>query len=161
LKDGKIIAARGEPFVLRVTPREGSVAPESVTLRTEDDRGEGAVGQFTKFGAADYRYDFSSLTVPLKVEVEGGDDVLEPFMIVPVDRPRVTSLELGSPAPTVRRNRRSTTSAAKKPTCRFLPQTNLALRFATNVPIAEAHLKSATTKPAAGDLQRIDDTHFA
>ena len=101
-----------------------------------------------------FRYDLSAVEVPTTVEAEGGDDDTGEFLIEPVDRPRITSLELTSQHPTEQKPTKHDFSG-EDADLSFLPKTRLQLTFAANVPIAEAHVANA---PAT--VERIGPDQF-
>jgi hypothetical protein len=157
LEDGRIVVPRGEPFVLRVLNREGSVAPDSIWIRVREGNTPAVSGAMTKFSPGDFRYDFAPVQQEVEVRLGGGDDTVEPFTLLPVDRPRITELELISQHPTESTPRKHTFGAGE-PDLAFLPKTKLTLTVTSNVPLAEARLKHATTQPAG--LERIDERHY-
>jgi hypothetical protein len=154
-----MIVPRGEPFVLRVGARQGSVSPEAVNVRFRDGSGERVSANLTRFGANDFRDDFPAVTSDTEIEIRGGDDEL-PLMIHPVDRPRIIDLKLIAQHPT---EAKPTTYdfSGEDADLAFLPKTKMELDFTANTNIAATHIKSATTQPSAGDVTRLDDRHFA
>jgi hypothetical protein len=161
LVDGRLVVPRGEPFTLRVTTRDGSVVPESVTLKMRPEKGRSESATMTRFDAAgDFRYEFSAVNQPTRVIVRGGDDVVGPFTLDPIDRPKVAKLELTSHHPTEERPT-SHDFTGHDASASFLPKTHLELVITANVPVREARLKSATTQPSQSDLRRLDDKRFA
>lgn len=160
LEDGRIIVPRGEPFVLRVAAKGGSQVPESVTVRFREGRAGRVTGGMNRFGDNDFRYDFVTVVAPIRVEVWGGDDELEPFQIEPVDRPRIVELALTSQHPTEDRPQTHTFGGEDAETS-FLPKTALELVFTANVPVSEVHLKNSQPIPSQQDLRRLDDRRFS
>jgi hypothetical protein len=157
-ESGKIIVPRGEPFVVRAGVKDGSVAPDAISIRLRENRGAKTNGTMTKFAAADFRYDVPPVQQPLEVEVWGGDDDLGPFTIEPVDRPRITRLELVSQHPTEPKptNHLFTGQEAD---LSFLTKTKLELKFESNVPIEHAVVRNASG--AAPAVQRAGDNSFS
>ncbi len=155
LVDGQIVVPRGEPFVLRVTPRPGSVVPAAVWVRTRAGGGGRVDGGFTAFAPGDFRYDLAAVDDATRVEVWGGDDAPPPFTLRPADRPRVVDLKLVAQHPTDPKPT-TYTFGGESADLSFLPQTRLQLLVSANTPIAQAKL---TGTPAA--LSRVDETHFA
>src|SRR5688572_4208875 len=100
LNDGRILVPRGEPSVLRVGVKDGSIDPETVSLTLRIGRGKKTIAQMNRFGPGDYRYDLPPLQNEATVELTGGDDDFGPFRVEPVDRPRVVELALSSQHPT-------------------------------------------------------------
>src|SRR5439155_10929872 len=105
-------------------------------------------------GPDDFRYDLPAVEATTQVEIEGGDEYLGPFLIEPIDRPRIAELKLTSQHPAESAPQVHTFNG-QEADLSFLPQTKLKLEFASNVPIAQAKVKG----PAPP--QRIDDRHFA
>ena len=98
-EDGRMVVPKAEPFVLRVGLREGSVPPETVTLRYREGKGQRMSVAMTRFGPNDFRYDFPPLGTNADVELTGNDDV-RTLDIEPVERPKISSLMLVSQHPT-------------------------------------------------------------
>jgi hypothetical protein len=159
MEDQTVIVPRGEPFVLRVGARSGSVAPEAVSVRYRAGDGSRVAANLTRFAANDFRYDFPAVSEDCQVELRGGDDAL-PFVIHPVDRPRIVDLKLIAQHPTEAKPTSFDFSNADADLA-FLPKTRMELDFSANTAIAETHLKSATTQPSGADVMRLDDRHFA
>ncbi|MFI5381721.1 MAG: hypothetical protein ACHRHE_20685 [Tepidisphaerales bacterium] len=160
LEDGRIVVPRGEPFVLRVSAAPGSEAPAAVSVRFREGRGERISGGMNQFRANDFRYDFVTVVAPIRVEVWGGDDELEPFEIAPVDRPKIVQLQLTSQHPTQEKPETHAFGGEDAETS-FLPRTALELTFTANVPVSEVHLKNSQATPSDGDLRRLDERTFA
>jgi hypothetical protein len=158
LTDGRLLVPRGEPHVLRVRARAGSIIPPAVTLKLRPENGKAQSATMTYFGDAggDFRYELLSVSSPIDVTVRGGDDVVGPFTIEPVDRPRVAKLELTAQHPWDRQPQVYDFSGQNAATS-FLPKTEIRLDLTANVPIAEARLTGAASHPSSGDLRRIDD----
>ncbi|HEX8525051.1 MAG TPA: hypothetical protein VF669_22560 [Tepidisphaeraceae bacterium] len=157
LDNGRIIVPRGEPFVIRASVRQGSEAPDAVALKIREEHGAKINGVMTKFGNADWRYDVASVQQPMSVEVFGGDDDLGPFFIEPVDRPRITKLELISQHPT-EANPTNHLFTGQEADLAFLAKTKLELRFDSNVPIEQAVIRNAAGPAPA--VNRTSDKTF-
>ncbi len=160
LDQGTITVPRGEPFVLRVNARSGSVVPETVALRFREEGGDRVDANLTAFGPNDFRYDFSAINSPITVELSGGDDSFGPFVLRPADRPGVSDLKLIAQHPT-EKNPTTYNFNGTDADLSFLPKTRMQLLFTANTPIVHASLKSSTTQPAATDLRQLDDRHFS
>ncbi len=163
---GAMTVPRGEPFALRVSARAGSVVPETVSIRWHQGRAARVSISLTKFGDNDFRYDFPALQSDATVEIRGGDDAPAPFTIRPVDRPKIVDLKLVTRHPTEPQPTAHGFSASEQSTgaggdLSFLPLTEMELQFTANTTIAEAHVRTSTTQPAASDLRRIDERRFA
>jgi hypothetical protein len=155
---GHMIVARAEPFVLRVSTRDGSVSPDTVTLRYREGKGARITVAMTKFGPKDFRYDFPPVGSDTEVELSGNDDV-QTFEVEPIDRPRITELRLVSQHPT-EAEATNHNFAGQDADLSFLAKTKLALTFTSNVPVSQARLKSNLPTPSQGDLKQIDDRTF-
>jgi hypothetical protein len=155
LKDGKIIVPRGEPYTIRISSRGKSLVPESISLRMREGKGTRATAAMNKFASNDFRFDLSAVQVPVTVEAEGGEDDIGPFTIEPVDRPKITSLELVSQHPTEKQPTKHD-FGGQDADLSFLPKTHLELTFTSNVPIEESKVASAP-----GDVRRIGENKFA
>jgi hypothetical protein len=157
VKDGRLSVARAEPFTLLVRTKEG-VSPDTVTLRYREGRAARTSVAMTRFGPGDFRYDFPPLGAEAEVELSGNDDV-QSFIIVPVDRPRITDLLLVSQHPTEPKPTPHN-FAGQDADLSFLPKTNIELAFTANVPVSKVNLKSNVAHPGEPDVKRLDDQHF-
>ncbi len=155
---GRMVVPKAEPFVLRVGIKEGSVSPETITLRYREGRGSRMTVAMTRFGSGDFRYDFPPLGLNAEVELTGNDDV-QSLDIEPVERPKIVELLLVSQHPTEEKST-SHRFAGQDSDLSFLAKTRLELRFTANVPIREARLKSNVPVPAANHLKQVDDHTF-
>jgi hypothetical protein len=155
-----MVVPRGEPFVLRVAAKDGSLAPDVVSMKYREEGGKKTTVALTKFGANDFRYDFPPLQNPVQVNLTGGDDDMDPFKIEPIDRPKIAAMELVTQHPTEAQATKHSFSG-ENADLSFLPKTKMELTFASNVPVKEAHLRSATTQPAPAELRQVDPQHFA
>ena len=160
VQDGLLIVPRGEPFVLRVSAKPGTIVPDVVSLRFREEGSSRVSANFTLFGPNDFRYDFAGINAPVTAEVWGGDDVLPPFTIRPAERPRVVDLKLVSQHPWQLQPQTYTFTGSDSDLS-FLPQTKMHLTFTANTPIAQARLTSSTSRPSQADLIMIDDQHFS
>jgi hypothetical protein len=166
LSNGRIVIPRGEPFALRVAARPGSQTPSAINLRfrsADPHAGAATNALLTRFGPNDFRYQFPSVDDDLTIDVRGGDDVVDPFAVHVVDRPRVTTISLTSKHPT---DAQASTHnfSGQEADFSFLPLTALRLAVASNVPVAEVHIgasTASTTRPTTQpDLKRIDERTF-
>ncbi len=82
--DGVMVVPRGEPFMLRVSAKDGSVVPESVTLRLKEGNASRMEASLTKFGSNDFRYDSPGIRDTADAEFRGGDDYLGPLRSAPL-----------------------------------------------------------------------------
>lgn len=160
LENGRIVVPRGEPFVLRVSATPNSESPTAVSVRFKEGRGQRMTGGMNRFGDNDFRYDFVTVVAPIRVEVWGGDDELEPFEVEPVDRPKIVQLQLTSKHPTQATPETHAFGGEDAETS-FLPKTALELTFTANVPVSEVHLKNSQQTPTDRDIRRLDAKTFA
>jgi hypothetical protein len=154
----RIVVPRGEPYTLRVAARDKSELPGVVTLKSREAKAPWITASMTRFGDTEFRHDFPPIQERTEVWLEGGDDELGPITIEPVDRPRITNLELIARHPSQKEPSRHTFTGADADPA-YLVKTELELTLETNVPIAEAHLRGAA--PPAGELRRLADNKFA
>ncbi len=157
LHDGRIVVPRGEPYVLKARSREGSAAPDRITLTIRSQDKTSLL--MKEFGKNDFRHDFAVVEQPLELELEGGDDDYGPILLEPVDRPRITNLELTAQHPRQKEAEKHSFNGGDADLT-FLVKTRLALAIAANVPLAELRLKPQSAHPAPADLRRLDATHF-
>jgi hypothetical protein len=160
LENGRILVPRGEPYVLRVGVKEGSVDPESVSLTLRIGRGKKTTASMNRFGPGDHRFDLPPLQSEAAIELSGGDDDFGPFRVEPVDRPRVTELTLSSQHPTQTTPELHRFSGVDAELA-FLPKTRMELTLTANVAVAEVKLKSSSPHPGQADLKRLSDRAFA
>ena len=159
VEGGRMVVPKAEPFVLRVGVKEGSVSPETITLRYREGKGARMTVAMTRFGPGDFRYDFPPIGTDSEVELDGNDDV-QTFEIAPIERPKILELLLVAKHPSEAKST-SYNFAAQDSDLSFLAKTQLELRFTANVPISNAKLKSSVPIPAVGDLKQIDERTFA
>ena len=159
--DHSMLVPRGEPFILRVSAKQNSVPPDSVSIHWSQPGVAPVSVLLTKFGPNDFRYDFPAIASDATVELTGGDDTVGPLTIRPVDRPRIVSLQLLSQHPTEPKARTHNFSGDDAGDLSFLPYTKLELAFTANTPVADVHLISSTPTPGAADIRRINDRQFA
>ena len=93
----EFVVPRGEPYVLRASARDGSVVPDRIMLTIHSQDKTSVL--MKEFGKNDFRHDFAVVEQPLELELEGGDDDFGPILLEPVDRPRITNLELTAQHP--------------------------------------------------------------
>lgn len=160
LTNGRLIVPRGEPAVLRVSLQPGSDDPGTVRVRLRPERGGKTDATLNRFGEGDYRFDLPPLQSPARVDLSGGDDRVEPFVIEPVDRPRVVSFQLASRHPRQKEPEVHSFSGQASDNA-FLPKTELELRFASNVPVAEARVRGPKEGPGQSDLKRGSEKDFS
>lgn len=156
MRDGKIIVPRGEPYTLRLTTTPSSrVIPDAISLRLREGKGPHTSAAMSKFAGNDFRYDLPAVQIPVTFEAEGGDDDIGPFIIEPVDRPKIVSLSLVSQHPTEKEPQQHN-FGGQDADLAFLPKTRLHLEFEANVPIDQAKVGGA---PA--EVKQIADKKFA
>ena len=157
-QDGRIRVPRGEPYVLRASAREGSVAPQRIFLTI---RGADKTSVLMKqFGENDFRHDFAVVDQPLGLEFEGGDDDYGPVLLDPVDRPKIVGLELIAKHPRQAVAEKHDFNGGDADLS-FLVKTRLSLQIAANVPLSTLHLRPLSKHPQPEDLRRIDAAHYA
>jgi len=160
ISDGVLVVPRGEPFLLRVSARDGSVVPESVTIRVREGHASRVDSSLTAFGHNDFRYDSPGIHDAAIVEIRGGDDILGPITLRPADRPRITDLKLITQHPTEPQPQTHAFSGEDSDLS-FLPRTHMQLLFTANTPIDSARVVSSTTRPSTSDLRQLDGEHFS
>jgi hypothetical protein len=158
--DGTLVVPRGEPFLLRVSAKDGSVVPDSVTIRVREGHASRLDSSLTAFGHNDFRYDSPGIHDTAVIELRGGDDILGPITLRPADRPRITDLKLITQHPTEPRPQTHSFSGEDSDLS-FLPRTHMQLLFTANTPIDSAHVVSSTSRPSTADLRQLDDQHFS
>lgn len=159
--DGVLTVPRGEGFVLRVSARPGTVSPDAVSVRWRQPGSSAVDVQLARFGPNDFRYDFPAVQSDASVELAGGDDVVGPITVRPVDRPRIVNLQLTSRHPRDNAPRTHNFSGDDAGDLSFLPYTKLELTFTANAPVADVHLTSSAATPGPDSVRRLNDRQFA
>ena len=157
LREGRIVVPRGEPWMLRVTIKDGSITPESVALRTKPAGASWSAVAMTRFADRDFRYDFAPQQEPMSIRVTAGDDDTGTIRVEPVDRPRVADLTLTARHP-----------AAKEPQVfhfsgrdtdpSFLARTEIELAVTAASPVSEARITNASAQLSG--LARQSETRY-
>ena len=93
------------------------------------------------------------------VELSGGDDMMGPFTIHPVERPRIVDLRLTSRHPTEPKPRTHSFSGDDAGDLSFLPYTTLELSFTANTPVADVAAAKASleTQGVRVEAIRVDE----
>ena len=158
MESGHMVVPKAEPFVLRVGIKDGSIPPETVTLRYREGKGSRVTVAMTRYGPGDFHYDFPPLGATADVELTGNDDV-QSFEIEPIERPRITQIMLVTQHPTEDKPT-SHDFAGLDADMSFLARTKMSLTFTSNVPVSEAKLKSNLAAPGQADVKQIDERTF-
>mgnify|MGYP007073182191 CR=1 FL=1 len=157
VKDGRLVVPRGEPGTLHVLVTDQAEATETVWARLRTDSGQDDTVTLTRFAPGDFRFELPPMQLTTDVSVWGGDAAAETFQIVPLDRPRIASLELRSKSPRDAQETVHTFTGAEG-NSRLLPQTRAALTVETSTPVSKIDVDSAAGVPL--EFRQIDDTHF-
>ena len=140
--------------MLRVAALDGSVVPNTVTIRHRSRDGDHPEATAMKrFGPNDFRHEFTYIQAPVTFHVRGGDDRIGPFRIEPVDRPRIERLELSSRHPTD--DAPAIRLVDSGVDLSFLPRTDLTLTVTADQPVSSVQL--ATSLEPSPPLRRVDD----
>ncbi len=157
--DGRLIVPRGEPLALQVVARPESVrVPDQVALYYRASGGPARQATFTRFATNDFRYELPPVVEPLTLTVTGGDDVLGPVAIEPIDRPTVAKLTLLARDPG-RSDAAVREFDGSEGQLLFLPRTELELHLTAREPVRAASLTSKTG--SAPPLEREDTRNYA
>ncbi len=156
--DGRIAVPRGEPYVLRANARSGSITPDRVLLTMRSDGNKTSV-VMKEFAKNDFRHDFAVVDQPLQLNLEGGDDELGPITLQPVDRPRISDLQLLSQHPRQPTPDHHSFNGGDADFS-FLVKTKLVMNITANVPLREVRLKPQSPHPQPNNLHPIDSTHY-
>ncbi|QDT26687.1 hypothetical protein [Gimesia panareensis] len=156
LKEGQWVLPRGESATLQIQVEDAAEPTESVWLSLEDENGESETITMNRFQAGDFRYELPPVQLPIQALAWGGDGQTEPFMIVPIDRPRITDLKIHATHP--RRSEPFVSHfSASEGNVRLLPQSQVTLELTTNVKVRQIDVDSED-----GSLQwkSTDGKHF-
>ena len=144
VKDGVLQVPRGEVFTVQAKVTDDEAPTQTVWLRQRPTEGKTQTYTLEKFAEGDFRLQLAPQQQPSRVEVWGGDGRAEPFKIVPVDRPKITSMLLTAQGPRETEPKRfdfKTTDSA----VRLSPQTKAKFEFETNVECSA--IKVETSSP--------------
>ncbi|MEZ6055777.1 MAG: hypothetical protein R3C01_03640, partial [Planctomycetaceae bacterium] len=139
IKQGRLIVPRGEPAPLQVLVRDEQHPTETVWMRLTESDGTTSTVSLEKFAAGDFRYELMPRQAAATATIWGGDGRVEPFEIVPMDRPRIVSAALESkhPQESEWQNHSFTTGDGN---IRLQPGTAVRLRMTTNIPVQTVQL---------------------
>lgn len=141
LQDGQWIIPRGETATLQVHVDDAAEPTESVWLYLESEDGTSETITMNRFQAGDFRYELPPLQLPVKAYAWGGDGQTESFQIVPIDRPRITGLQVQASHPRLSEPFVSQFSASEG-NVRLLPQSEVTLDLTTNVKVSQIDVDS-------------------
>jgi hypothetical protein len=144
VKDGVLQVPRGEVFTVQAKVTDDKAPTQTVWLRQRPTEGKTQTYTLEKFSDGDFRLQLAPQQQPSRVEVWGGDGRAEPFKIIPVDRPKITSMLLTAQGPRETEPKKfdfKTTDSA----VRLAPQTKAKFEFETNVECSA--IKVETSSP--------------
>ncbi|QDV16291.1 hypothetical protein Pan153_09180 [Gimesia panareensis] len=142
LKEGQWVLPRGESATLQIQVEDAAEPTESVWLSLEDENGESETITMNRFQAGDFRYELPPVQLPIQALAWGGDGQTEPFVIIPIDRPRITDLKIHATHPRLSKPFVSHFSASEG-NVRLLPQSQVTLELTTNVKVRQIDVDSA------------------
>lgn len=156
LEDGQWVLPRGESATLQIQVEDAADPTESVWLSLEDENGESETITMNRFQTGDFRYELPPVQLPIQALAWGGDGQTKPFVIVPIDRPRITELKIHATHPRLSEPFVSNFSATEG-NVRLLPQSQVTLELTTNVKVRQIDVDSED-----GSLQwkSTDGKHF-
>lgn len=143
VKDGVLQVPRGEVFTVQAKVTDDEAPTQTVWLRQRPTEGKTQTYTLEKFADGDFRLQLAPQQQPSRVEVWGGDGRAEPFRIVPVDRPKITSMLLTAQGPRETEPKKfdfKTTDCA----VRLSAQTKAKFEFETNVECSAIKVETAT-----------------
>ena len=157
VEDGRFIVPRGEPATLQVLVTDEQYETEVVHMRMRSESGRDETVTLTRFELGDFRYDLPPLQQEVRVQIWGGDGDVDPFLIVPIDRPRIVDLMLTARHP---RNAEPTVHHFRgdEGTVRLLPETAAELLLTANVAVAEIDVETTSGEPL--EFERIAEDVF-
>ena len=157
VEDGRFIVPRGEPASLQVLVTDKESETEVVHMRMRSDSGRDETVTLTRFEPGDFRYDLPPLQQDVRVQIWGGDGEAEPFLIVPLDRPRIVDLTL-----TARHAREKEPSVhhfrGEEGTVRLLPESSAELELKSNVAVSLIDVE--TTGGETLEFEQVAEDRF-
>lgn len=151
--NGWFLTGRGEPLVLHVDDRPATRVPEQVRVRYRGAESGTRRGSFSRVAETRFRYELPPVSETLEASITGGDDWFGPITIEPIDRPTIESLVLTARPPGSSREEEHQYEGAETPLL-FLLDTELTLRFNSDVPLESVTLQSKTG--AAPEIELVD-----
>jgi hypothetical protein len=143
VKDGVLQVPRGEVFTVQAKVTDDEAPTQTVWLRQRPTEGKTQTYTLEKFADGDFRLPLAPQQQPSRVEAWGGDGRAEPFKIVPVDRPKITSMLLTAQGPRETEPKKfdfKTTDSA----VRLSAQTKAKFEFETNVECEAIKVETST-----------------
>ncbi len=141
VEDGRFVVPRGEPSSLQVLVHDKEASTEVVHMRMRSTSGRDETVTLTRFEEGDFRYDLPPLQQTMHIDIWGGDGEAEPFDIVPVDRPRITDLQLTATHPRLSEPQLFGFTG-EEGSVRLLPQTEAVLELTSNVSVATIEIEN-------------------
>ncbi len=132
VRNGVLQVPRGEVFTVQANVTDDESPTQTVWLRQRPTEGKTQTLTLEKFADGDFRLQLVPQQQFSKIEVWGGDGRAEPFRIEPVDRPKITKIQLVATSPRDTEPKKYD-FAATDGGVRLPPQTKAALQFETNV----------------------------
>ncbi|MCA9077084.1 MAG: hypothetical protein KDA93_18805 [Planctomycetaceae bacterium] len=157
VEDGRFIVPRGESAGLEVLVHDKEEPTEVIHMRMRSTSGRDETVTFTRFEPGNFRYDLPPLQQEVSVSIWGGDGEAEPFQIVPLDRPRITDLQLTATHPRISKPQ-VFGFTGEEGSVRLLPQTQASLVLTANVPVESIELDNEG--PGPHEFVRMDDNTF-
>ena len=156
-ENGALVVPRGELVTMRVKVIDKGQETDRVFLRMRHANGKNEEVSLTRFAEGDFRYDLPPFQQLARATIQGGDGKFGPFVILPVDRPKVEKLSL------VYRHARDVTPITHRfdqaeGNLRLLPDTEARLVWQANVPVESVKLISEA--PLPGEVRRTGPQTF-
>ncbi len=152
------LSGRGEPLVVESVVRPTSAQPDNVSIKLVMSDGSQRLGNLTRFGTDQYRYELPPIAKPAEFTITGGDDWFGPIRIVPVDRPSIENLTVVAHTPGKSEPETFRADDAEQQLL-FLPTTRLELQFTTTQPLSTAKVV-VSGSDAAIELVKMDDRKY-
>ncbi|RLS51683.1 MAG: hypothetical protein DWH91_18505 [Planctomycetota bacterium] len=148
VRNGVLQVPRGEAVALQVRVIDDEAPTEAVWLRQRPAEGKTQTLTLEKFADGDFRLQLAPQQQVSRMEVWGGDGRAEPFRVEPVDRPRITQIQLTARTPRDKTPQNYDFSATEGGV-RLPPQTQVSLHFETNIECETVKVESTSaTVPA-------------
>jgi len=154
---GWLLSGRGRPLLVDSDVRPTSKVPEVVRLRTTSASGKRKQALFAALDKGRFRYELPPIVEPLNLYLTADDDWLGPISIEPVDRPTVDGLMVKARQPGSDMERSYQVGESDSELL-FLPTTQLKFELTSDQDLAEAGAVDAHGR--AWSLERTGNRTF-
>ncbi len=158
LENGKLFVPRGEAVSLQISVTDKAKPSETVWLKLVSEAGIEERLTMTRFRPGDFRHDLPPVQQSIVAHVWGGDSQTISFEIIPIDRPRISTLKLTATHPYYQEPK-VFHFTADEGNIRLLPESSTHLELTTNIPVSELIVETEEGK--AIQWKQINDHTFS